>query len=105
MRHAILRSVDGLPHGERGALWRRLGRTVQFGLVGTILLLGGASTEAQTVAALPDASALEEGAPARPVAAWTAFCARMPDECTVDTMDYKSVDYVTDVRSSSARPC
>ena len=27
------------------------------------------------------------------------------DECTVDTMDYKSVDYVTDVRRSTARPC
>ena len=85
MRHARLRSVEGLPHGPRGRLWRRFARTLQFGLVGTILLIGGASTEAQTVAALPDASALEEGAPARPVAAWTAFCARMPAECAVDT--------------------
>ncbi|NEU11388.1 transglutaminase-like cysteine peptidase [Methylobacterium sp. BTF04] len=85
MRYAIVRSVDGPSTVERGTLRGRLGRAIQLSLVGTILLLGGAATEAQTVAALPSGQAIDEGPPARPVAAWTAFCARMPSECTVDT--------------------
>ncbi len=53
-------------------------RTVQFFLVGSILLLGGASTEAQTVATFSDVPKVETGSAAKPVAAWTALCARMP---------------------------
>lgn len=88
MRHAILRSVDGLPPiWGRRILWRRIGRAVQFSLVGSILLLGGATTEAQTVAALPDMPKVDTGPAARPVAAWTAFCARLPAECAVDTRE------------------
>ncbi|MDB5645784.1 transglutaminase-like cysteine peptidase [Methylobacterium sp.] len=104
MRHAILRSVDGLsPRWGRETLWRRLGRTVQLSLVGTILLLGGATTEAQTVAALPEASKVEEGSPAKPVAAWTAFCARMPAECGVDVSEPSLVVMTPRIRDLIAR--
>lgn len=104
MRHAILRSGDGLPPGwGRRVLWRRIGRAVQFSLVGSILLLGGATTEAQTVAALPEAPRVDAGPSARPVAAWTALCARMPAECAVDTSEPATITLTPRIRDLLAR--
>lgn len=100
MRHARLRSVDEL--WVAGTLRARIRRAAQLSLVGTILLLGGASTEAQTVAALPSAPALDEGPPARPVAAWIAFCQRMPGECTVDTTQPAVITLTAAVRDTLA---
>ncbi|MHC2001658.1 transglutaminase-like cysteine peptidase [Methylobacterium sp. CM6241] len=97
MRHAVLRGVDGgsysasgLSYGVTcgvtcGLSWRRIGRAAKLSLVGSILLLGGAATQARPVAALPDAPAVNENGGARPVAAWNGFCAKYPAECIVDT--------------------
>ena len=84
MRHAILRGVDGGSFSGSGLL-RRVGRAARVSLVGSILLLGGAATQARPVAALPDAPAVNENGGARPVAAWNGFCAKYPAECIVDT--------------------
>lgn len=97
MRHAVLRGVDGgsysasgLSYGVTcgvtcGLSWRRIGRAAKLSLVGSILLLGGAATQARPVAALQDAPAVNESGGARPVAAWNGFCAKYPAECIVDT--------------------
>ena len=110
MRHAGLRSIDGLlsrsedmPRWEGGVLWRRLCRTVQFSLVGSILLLGGASTEAQTVATFSDVPKVETGSAAKPVAAWTALCARMPAECAVDTREPAVITLTPRIRDLLSR--
>ncbi|WP_244472439.1 transglutaminase-like cysteine peptidase [Methylobacterium sp. Leaf108] len=63
----------------------RLAKAVQLALAGSILMLGGASAEPDAVASLPDVPVIEEGGGAKPVAAWTALCARLPAECAVDT--------------------
>lgn len=85
MRHAILRSVDGGSLAGGRVLWRRLGMAAKLSLVGSILLIGGAATQARPAAALPDAPAVGENGGARPVAAWNGFCAKYPAECAVDT--------------------
>jgi len=92
MRHA-----DGGLTGETfGALrWRgwtgaaRRGRqAASFALVGTILTLSGATTHAHGRLVLPGEASREEPAGAvRAIAGWTDFCARMPEECTVDTAE------------------
>ena len=58
---------------------------LQAALVGLMLVSGGAVAQAQTLASLPSpTSTLEKTGDARPVAAWTKFCARYPVECAVD---------------------
>ncbi len=94
MAHAVVQDVAETALALSAPRWRtvarRLGRALSFGLVGTILMLGGASTQAGTQAgnkpALPeDGLVVEAGGEVRPVGAWTAMCARMPEECAVDT--------------------
>ncbi len=85
MRHAVVQAAGALG----GIRWRdavqRTARAAALGLAGTILMIGGASTQPRIVADLPDAAtAVETGPAARPVAAWTEFCQRMPAECEVD---------------------
>jgi predicted transglutaminase-like cysteine proteinase len=66
----------------------RIGRTAKFGIVGCTLLLGGATSQAQSLASLPGSGkGLEGGGAAKPVAAWTNFCERHPAECAVDTTE------------------
>jgi predicted transglutaminase-like cysteine proteinase len=86
MRHAVLQVARGDDAGTLARTFaRRVGRAAAFGLVGTILMLGGAATQARTGPTLPeDGTSVETGPAARPVAAWNDFCARMPAECTVD---------------------
>ena len=49
------------------------------------LFCGG--VQAQTLAALPSASAgLTTGGEARPILAWTEFCQSYPAECAFDTV-------------------
>ena len=90
MGHAI---VQGLSEALAASGWgrhagRRLGRAASFGLVGTILMLGGATTQAHTGPSLPEtALGVETGGTTRPTAAWTEFCGRMPEECRVDTRE------------------
>ena len=93
MRHAD-GEIAGFPFGCFGTLrWRgwahpagRLRQAASLALVGSILALGGASTQAHTRRVLPDESpAAKAGETVRPIAAWTDFCRRMPQECSVDT--------------------
>ncbi|MGH1570073.1 transglutaminase-like cysteine peptidase [Methylobacterium sp. P31] len=67
---------------------RRARQVASFALVGTILTLGGATTHAHARLVLPDEVAVSEPTgPVRPIAGWTEFCARMPQECIVDTAE------------------
>lgn len=85
--------VDGLGRAsgvDRQGLFSRCARVAQLTLVGATLLIGGATSQAQTqtLAALPDASAaIERGGTAKPVSAWTDFCQRYAAECAVDTSE------------------
>ena len=64
---------------------RRARQAASFALVGTLLTLGGATTHAHARLVLPDEASKAEGSGAvRPIAGWTEFCARTPQECTVD---------------------
>ena len=81
MRHASLHDVEA---GESVPLPHRLARAIQLALVGSILMLGGASAQQDPSASLPEATIIEEGGGAKPVAAWTAMCVRYPGECGVD---------------------
>ncbi|MFK5598703.1 transglutaminase-like cysteine peptidase [Methylobacterium sp. HMF5984] len=88
MRHAVVQAAGALG----GIRWRdavrRTGRAAALGFAGTILMIGGASTQPRIAALPPDAAtAVETGPAARPVAAWTEFCRRMPAECDVDTRE------------------
>ena len=88
MRHAVVQAAGALG----GIRWRdavrRTGRAAALGFAGTILMIGGASTQPRIGALPPDAAtAVETGPAARPVAAWTEFCRRMPAECDVDTRE------------------
>jgi predicted transglutaminase-like cysteine proteinase len=57
-------------------------------LVGLPLLIGGATSQAQTLAALPSApTAVEKIGAAKPVTAWVKFCEQFPVECAVDTSE------------------
>ncbi len=57
-------------------------------LVGLPLLIGGATTQAQTLASLPSAPpAVEKAGQAKPVLAWVKFCEQFPDECAVDSAE------------------
>lgn len=89
MRHALLDDlgrITGARPDIAGALPRQARRIAGSLLVGTILMLGGAATQARSGPSMPEAgSPAETGATVRPVAAWNAFCARLPAECTVDT--------------------
>ncbi len=91
MAHAVVQDVAETAlalSAPRRSVVRRLGRACSFGLVGTILMLGGASTQAGSRPTLPeDGLGVETGGEVRPVAAWTAMCARMPEECAVDTRE------------------
>jgi predicted transglutaminase-like cysteine proteinase len=86
MQHAVLQVGRAGDAGTSArAVARRAGRAAAFGLVGTILMLGGAATQARTGPTLPeDGTPVETGPTAKPVAAWNDFCSRMPAECTVN---------------------
>jgi predicted transglutaminase-like cysteine proteinase len=92
MRQAVLggfvRASAIEPMHIAGRALGGLRRAATLGLVGSILMLGGASTHARTGPLLPeDGSVVETGPAVKPVAAWNEFCARMPAECTVDTRE------------------
>ena len=96
MRHAG-GAVPGLPFarvgsGGRPHLMRRARQTASLALVGAILTLGGAATQAHTGPALPDGvPPVEAGQAVRPISGWTEFCKRAPQECTLDTAEPTTV--------------
>jgi predicted transglutaminase-like cysteine proteinase len=66
-------------------------------LVGLPLLVGGATSQAQTLAALPSApAAVEKIGAAKPVTAWVKFCDQFPAECAVDTSEPAVVSLTQD---------
>src|SRR3954451_22101369 len=87
---AVMDGLGRASHVDRQGLLTRGTRAAQLALLGATLLIGGATTQAQTqtLAALPDASvAIERGGAAKPVTAWNDFCHRYPAECAVDTAE------------------
>lgn len=48
------------------------------------VMLGGATTQAQTLASLPRSPQLVERSGATPILAWTKFCEQFASECAVD---------------------
>ncbi|WP_430913614.1 transglutaminase-like cysteine peptidase [Methylobacterium sp. sgz302541] len=99
MRHAVLDGLGRFGGEDRSfvqAAASRGRRAAALGLVGTILMLGGAATQASPGPEQPEsASPVETGPTVRPVAAWTAFCARSPSECTVDTAEPARIHMTT----------
>ena len=70
-------------------------------LVGLPLLVGGATSQAQTLAALPSApAAVEKIGAAKPVTAWVKFCDQFPAECAVDTSEPAVVSLTQDTWNS-----
>ncbi|HEY8567253.1 MAG TPA: transglutaminase-like cysteine peptidase [Beijerinckiaceae bacterium] len=68
----------------------RLGKAALFGLT---LVIGGATTQAQTLASLPSATQpIDRNGVAKPVAAWLDFCRRHADECAVNTAEPATVE-------------
>jgi len=95
MRQAFFARFDSEGTGVASAFLGRLFRTA---LVGLPLIVGGATTEAQTLASLPSPSAaIEKNGGARPVAAWVDFCRRHPTECTVDTSEPATITMTPEV--------
>src|SRR5687767_8166686 len=85
MRQALFGRFDscGLPDAVKLA-----GRWSKTALMGLTLVIGGATTEAQPLTALPTrADAIEKNGSARPVSAWLKFCERFPSECAIDTAE------------------
>ena len=83
MRYAGSRCGVGTANGESGG--RRWHRAVRLALFGAGMALAASSAQAQTRVSLPSlGTSTDQGPSARPVAAWTEFCDRMPAECTVD---------------------
>lgn len=98
MRYAVVQAAGALGGIRWRDALRRTGRVAALGFAGTILMIGGASTQPRTLASLPDgATPVETGASARPVAAWTAFCQRMPGECDVDTREPAKIRFDADL--------
>ncbi len=80
--------VDALFRARTTGSW-----IARAGLVGLPLFIGGAGSQAQTVASLPQPSkSLERIGAARPVAAWVKFCERHPAECAVNTSEAATIE-------------
>jgi predicted transglutaminase-like cysteine proteinase len=95
MRQAFFARFDSDGPGVASAF---LGRLLRTALVGLPLIVGGATTEAQTLASLPSPSAaIEKNGGARPVAAWVDFCRRHPTECAVDTSEAATITMTSEV--------
>jgi predicted transglutaminase-like cysteine proteinase len=95
MRQAFFARFDRLGPAASSGL---VGRLLRTALVGLPLIVGGATTEAQTLASLPSPSpAIEKNGGARPVAAWVDFCRRHPSECAVDTSEPQTIAMTPDV--------
>jgi predicted transglutaminase-like cysteine proteinase len=81
MRQALFKRIDFRTQSSGTAFIARL-----FGaaLIGLPLFIGGATTQAQTLASLPTSPQLAEKSGATPILAWAKFCEQFPSECAVD---------------------
>ena len=82
MRQELFRQDD--PSGQwAGPAF--IARLLRLALIGLPLVIGVATSQAQTTASLPEARQLgEKGNSAKPILAWTKFCEQFAEECTVD---------------------
>ncbi len=89
MRQALVsRSEPDSTLSLAGRLGEVAGNFGKIAMLGLLLVLGGAATQAQTVASLPTAPTLKERyGSARPVPAWVDFCRRHASECEVNTSE------------------
>jgi predicted transglutaminase-like cysteine proteinase len=81
MQHSFFQPFAGLRF--QGAAFAT--RAFRALLVGLPLVIGGATTQAQTMASLPNAAEpIERGGAAKPISAWVRFCDQYPTECAVN---------------------
>jgi len=67
-------------------------------LVGIPLVIGGAGTQAQTLASLPPiAKSFETGGSAKPIGAWVKFCEEFAAECSVNTAEAAVIELTPQV--------
>ena len=67
-------------------------------LVGIPLLIGGAGTQAQTLASLPPLTKpFETGGSAKPIMAWVKFCEQFALECSVNTAEPATIELTPQV--------
>jgi predicted transglutaminase-like cysteine proteinase len=84
MRHALLEPIQRHIFGGTSVVQR----LVQAALISLPIVIAGATTEAQTLAALPSGGpSIEKGGSAKPIVAWQRFCELLPSECAVDTAE------------------
>jgi len=70
-------------------------------LIGIPLVIGGAATQAQTLASLPQAGQItEKSGPAKPILAWVKVCDQFAAECAVDTSEPTTVQLTPQVWNS-----
>ena len=70
-------------------------------LIGLPLVIGGAATQAQTLASLPQAGQVtEKSGPAKPILAWVKFCDQFAAECAVDPSEPTTVQLTPQVWNS-----
>jgi predicted transglutaminase-like cysteine proteinase len=93
MRHGLFGYLDT---GGQWARVRALRSLARLALVGLPLMIGGATSQAQTLVSLPSAGQLaEKASPAKPILAWVKFCEQFPDECSVDATEPAVVQLTT----------
>jgi predicted transglutaminase-like cysteine proteinase len=84
MWQALFRAVD--TRGQPTASF--VTQLFRAALVGIPLVIGGAGTQAQTLASLPPITKpFETGGSARPIGAWVKFCEQFAAECSVNTAE------------------
>jgi predicted transglutaminase-like cysteine proteinase len=67
-------------------------------LVGIPLLIGGAGTQAQTLASLPPMTKpFETGGSAKPIMAWVKFCEQFAAECSINTAEPAAIELTPQV--------
>jgi predicted transglutaminase-like cysteine proteinase len=90
MRQAFFSNLETRGYSAATSLAAKL---VLAAFVGIPLLIGGAGTQAQTLASLPPAAKpFETGGPAKPIGAWVRFCEQFAVECSVNTAETAVVE-------------
>jgi predicted transglutaminase-like cysteine proteinase len=89
MWQAIYRALDSYGHSTSSCSTNLF----RAALVGIPLVIGGAGTQAQTLASLPPiAKSFETGGSARPIGAWVKFCEQFATECGVNTAEPAAIE-------------
>jgi predicted transglutaminase-like cysteine proteinase len=95
MRQALFSNLETRGYSAATSFATKLLRAA---LVGIPLLIGGAGTQAQTLASLPPvAKPFETGGSAKPIAAWVRFCDQFAAECSVNLSESAIIDLTPQV--------